>query len=638
MSTRLSVGAVAVAALLPLALTVLPAPAHGQTLNWKPEVSWSTYLGGSKFDDLHGLAVNAQGEVFVTGKTLSVGTFPADAGLPASNSGYDAFVAKFRADGTRAWVRVFGGTASDSGQEVALGPSGEVYVVGTTQSAGWLAASGVSSGVNTHQGAKDAFLARLDAEGTLSWFMYLGGSGDDEAYDVAVGPNNRVYVAGRSSSSNFLANLGGRNSNRDAFVTQVDVSTPSIQWTRFIGSQEHDDAYAVAVHESAVYVGGVIGDLVGGLPSGVVPRSNFGSGDNDGFIAKLSDNGAVVWFTYVGGNGDDVVRDILMRPGGASFVVMGNAKGASNFPAPGGSSDDVFLVDMDPEAAILRSLRVGGASSEVADSHAAMDARGNIFIGGKMTSEKDYLVNAWDETRFSDEGFVLMVDASLTQSKPLWASYVGGSELAANSDISTGQEWVRALAVGPSGQLTFVGHSSAGNLPVMTRGFDTNANGAEDGFIYRVLLDSTPPVGSVDASLDPEGYITATWSFSDLESQVVGYAWAISERGQVPPPEAFNDVGSATSGTDRGFSPMRGRSYTVTVRATNGSGVSSLGTDTVEVPLPGEPGTGSGGGEGQGEVLSPLGWGCGAGGGSLMGMLSVLALTVLSSRRRGSRR
>lgn len=699
-------GALGAAVLVPLVLAVLPSRAAAQELTWTPSIYWNSYLGGGTLpdggvdptpnDELESLAVNAQGEVFVTGHTAarSFPASPADAGLPTGTWGRDVYVARFAGDGqTLRWARVFGGTGEDFGGRLVLGPGGEVYVVGTTASA----AINVSPTqpatlvapflTRYHQGRRDAFLAKLSPEGALLWFMYLGSSHDDFGRDIVLGPpgSNVLYIVGQTGlDDGFGGNPesgntpepfppGNAESNvrfgsYEAFVSQVDVSlpnAPSVRWTRIIGSAEIDIAYAVAVQENNVYVGGWMGDLVQG---GLFPLSVWGSGDYNGFVARLTNAGEVTWFTYVGGSGDDDdVRAILPRPAGG-VVLVGNTD-SSNFArnpdggTPGGT--DVYVLPMSVLGVEGRGLRVGGSGNDRIEGQAAIDGVGNVYLGGRTFSltgtglaHKGFDSELASSAGNTSDGFIAMVNPAVTER--LWASYVGG--------LATGgqPEWVRAVAAGERGQITFGGTSNAPNLLKHFSGADTTLNGGLDGFVFRAEVDIlSPEPGTVTAEFLPEGGLRASWSgFTDPESGIIDYEWAVgyAELGQEV--QSFRSVGPNVNSVTLNFQPQPQQRYFVTVRAKNGVGHTRAAFAGPLVPgeVPPDAGTpdagspdggtgrpdagtdagtggdsdaGTGGDDEDAGGLPPLGWSCASGGGpGALALTGLLTLAVLLARRR----
>jgi hypothetical protein len=690
-------GALVAAVFTSFALALLPAPAAAQEPTWTPSITWNTYLGGGTLSDggvdtghttdaVEGLALNDRGQTVVTGRT-DARTFPADGGLPSATSNEDVFIARYAEsdNGALQWTRVFGGDADDVGRRVVVTPEGVAYVVGTTRSATINIAPGVPATVvapfqgKTYQGGSDAFVARVEPDGKLGWFMYLGSAFNDEGYDLALGPegSHALYVVGATSgrkpatpfppgtAQSNVRYRDGDDVTSEGFVTRVDIGLPTlpiVRWTRIIGSSEIDRAYAVATFGNSVYVGGWMGDLVAG---GLNPLSVWPSGDSNGFVARLSDLGEFAWFTYVGGSGnDDDVRSIQVRSGG-DLVLVGNTD-SSNFLSPSLGGQDVYVLPMSPIGVERRGLRVGGPADERTDGQAALDAVGNLYVGGRTYSltgsglaRKGFDSELASSPGNTSDGFIAMVNPAVTEK--VWASYVGG--------LGTGgeSEWVRGIAAGPRGQLTFGGVSNAPNVLKQWVGADTTANGGLDGFLFRLEVDLLAPnPGTVTARLLAGGVLDISWAgFTDPETGIIGYEWAIgdAELGQeVRPFQA--ERGDVTRVTLNSFQPEPQRRYFVTVRAMNGVGRTTAAWTRELLPADTDGGTGTdagtadagpGGGTDAGTAdggtdddddAPPLGWSCASGGGSgalaLTGLMVMVALLAMrrerSSVARGSRR
>ncbi|WP_163990462.1 hypothetical protein [Pyxidicoccus caerfyrddinensis] len=689
---------------------LLPALALAQA--WQPSVTWNTYLGGgtlpdggvesNRDDQIESVALALDGDVVVTGWT-NARTFPADQGLPtASASKKDVFVARYSADGqTLRWTRVFGGAEDDIGTRVVVDSDGAAFVVGTTRSDTINIAPGTPAPLSmqySFEGRVDAFLARVNPDGTLEWFMFLGSMLDDEARDIALGPpgSNLVYIVGKTGKDDGIGNRSDDTpvpfppdnalSNErlrafEAFVSQVDVAAsgdPTVRWTRMIKSDENDIAYSVTTQGDVVFVGGIIGSTYSGGSIGIL--NSFGSGDNDGFAARVEVDGRISWFRYVGGSGDDEVRSVLARPAGG-VTVVGNTDSTS---APvSGSGTDVFVRNLSADGVPVGvGLRVGDGSSgtERTEGHAAVDPYGNIYVGGKTTTQSGFAFNAFDSSfvgnvNNNSDGFAAMVNPAAED--VIWKSYVGG--------LATSDEWVRSLAAGGQGRLTLGGHSNAPDVLIANTGVDRTANGGTDGFLFSVAVDSTPPTpGTVSAQVSPQGTLTATWSgFNDPELSLT-YEWGIDISQGTDGVRRFESVGSELTAMLPLFQPAQAGPFYVTVRATNAVGLSVTATSnsftaTLKPDAGSDAGTDAGtsdggtasdggtsdggtgtdagvadggtdGGEGDGDTRSPLGWSCASGGSSgtlaltMLGVVGVLLAmrrerpAVARERARGSRR
>jgi MYXO-CTERM domain-containing protein len=680
-----------------LTLILSPAPAGAQPWRPNPTITWNTYLGGGTRSDggveannedrIEDVAIAPNGDVIVTGWTVS-STFPSDAGLPlATGSRQDAFVARFSPDGqTLRWARVFGGAEDDVGKAVAVTQTGVAFVVGRTRSSTINIAPGTAAPRATSysfQGRVDAFLARVEADGTLDYVMYLGSTLDDEAEDIALGANDAVaYIVGRTGRDDgplpgdksdntpipFPPNNAQSNVRYrafEAFVSQVDVSSQGdapVRWTRILRSEENDIAYSVSIQGDTVYVGGQVGDRLIVEP-GTVERDTFNLGANDGFVARMQTDAGIPWVRHMGGDGDDDVRSALARPGtNAGVTVVGNTNSSSN-PVPG-SGTDVYVLRLNGDGfPVGGGLRVSttGSGQERTEGHSAMDAYGHVYIVGRTTSASGFTSNAFDSTFASgstnDDGFIAMVDSDVQGS--VLASYVGG--------LSTSEEWVQGAAVDSRGRLCVAGYSNAPGWLSAPIGYDRTSNGGRDGFLLSTVLgDTTPPIEAEVTATLFNGTLAATWAdFVDGETPVT-YEWGIGTSPRGTEQRAFEFVGSTRSITLNGFEPGFPGPFYVTVRATNAAGRTTTGySNPFESPVVTfdagtsdggtsdggtdagtssdggtsdggtDAGTSSDGGTGDEEdARAPLGWSCASSGGSgSLALAGLVVLVLLAARR-----
>ncbi|HUS10580.1 MAG TPA: SBBP repeat-containing protein, partial [Pyrinomonadaceae bacterium] len=163
---------------------------------------YSTYLGGSLYDDGYGIAVDSLGNAYVTGYTQSA-NFPTAAALYPNQSfnSADAFVTKLNPTGAALVFSTFlGGPSPDYAKDIALDPSGNIYVTGQ-------AGDGFPI-VNAYQpmngGDYDAFVTKMDPTATsIIYSTYLGGSVEDEGKSIAVDSSENVFITGFTLSTDF---------------------------------------------------------------------------------------------------------------------------------------------------------------------------------------------------------------------------------------------------------------------------------------------------------------------------------------------------------------------------------------------------------------------------------------------------
>jgi hypothetical protein len=258
----------------------------------------STYLGGSGSDSATALAIHpTTGDVYVAGYTWST-NFPKTAGGAQASYGggdSDAFVARLSADlRTLHQSTYLGGSDLDVVNALAIHPTtGEVYVVGTTQSINF---PGTSGGVQaSYRGYHDAIVARLNKELTqILQSTYLGGSKSDYAHALAIHPTmGEVYVAGRTESIDLPKTTGGaqasHNGGEDAFVARLNKDLIQLLQSTYLGGSGRDVAIALAIHPTTgeVYVVGTTQSINFPGTSGGV-QASYGGGDYDAFVARLT--------------------------------------------------------------------------------------------------------------------------------------------------------------------------------------------------------------------------------------------------------------------------------------------------------------------------------------------------------------
>jgi len=357
----------------------------------KPDGSalvYSTYLGGSGADFGLGIALDSSGEAYVTGSTQSTNfpTAPSPGALQTANHGVsDAFVAKVKADGSGlVYSTYLGGSGADSAQGIAVDSSGAAYVTGYTYSPDFPTAptgsaiqaqcGGFSSGPPPSCASADVFVAKLSAAGSaLVYSTYLGGSGTDRGFAIAVDSLGSAYVTGDSDSTDYPATVGalqGINAGKaDAFVAKLNPTgtTPLVYFT-FLGGSDIEQGTGIAVDSATppnAYVTGSttstnfptfdpLQPSLGGGTCGAAPNT-FPC--PDAFVSKLNAQAsALLYSTYFGGGGADYGEAIAIDSATPPNAYVVGSTASLNFPALagtfqptlGGAPSDAFVAKVGP--------------------------------------------------------------------------------------------------------------------------------------------------------------------------------------------------------------------------------------------------------------------------------------------------
>lgn len=276
--------------------------------NGSGQMIWSTYYGGTGYEFAQCCSVDATGNVCMSGITGSSNGIAAGSGFQTIYGGMDdLFVVKFDKNGVRQWGTYFGGPNEEiSGHSCILDASGNIYFTGYTQSLTGIASGGFQ---NTHGGAQyDAFLVKLDNNGSLQWSTYYGGPADDFGISCAVDNSGNVCLAGVSQSASNIAFSGYQNTYgggpSDAFLAKFNSNGTRL-WSTYCGGARMDDARYCAVDAlNNIYVLGATNSYDGIGLNGF--RNTFNGGNNyDAFVIKINNAGTLQWGTYYGGSGSE---------------------------------------------------------------------------------------------------------------------------------------------------------------------------------------------------------------------------------------------------------------------------------------------------------------------------------------------
>ncbi|MFX0063428.1 MAG: SBBP repeat-containing protein [Candidatus Hermodarchaeota archaeon] len=295
---------------------------------------FSTYFGGSSFDEGLAIAVDSINNTYITGWTGS-SDFPTQNAYNNTFGGWaDAFVAKFNTTGWLNFSTYLGGDDSDFGHAIAVDLAGNSYITGNTTSEDFPTKNGWNDLV-----VGDAFVTKLNATGNgLVFSTLLGGSGYDDGFDIAVDTAENCYVTG-SAGSNFPTRNAYNSTysgNGDIFVAKFNST--GLFWTgedwtglifsTYLGGTSYDWAFSIAVDAyNNSYVTGWTASS--DFPTYIANDSTH-NGGWDAFVTKLNATGnGLVFSTYLGGSNTDVGYGIAVD---ADSVYITGFTSSNNFP------------------------------------------------------------------------------------------------------------------------------------------------------------------------------------------------------------------------------------------------------------------------------------------------------------------
>jgi hypothetical protein len=286
---------------------------------------YSTFLGGAGIDNGFGVAVDDRGQAFVGGATASV-DFPVTAGAfdTSFNGEFDAFVTKLDQSGSALVYSTFiGSPGFDAAFALAVGTDGRAYITGQTNSSAYPTTTGAAQ--IAFGGDTDAIVTRLNRSGSdLDYSTFLGGSGHEDGFGIAVDDRRRAIVTGSAGSLNFPTTAGAFRTSfggglSDAFVTAVNGAGTAFVYSTLLGGTGDEFGIGAATDQDgrAAVVGRTTSADFSTTPNATDPTFN---GDTDAFVATFSRNGLVLESTFFGGTGFDEGRSVFLRRRDRAYV------------------------------------------------------------------------------------------------------------------------------------------------------------------------------------------------------------------------------------------------------------------------------------------------------------------------------
>jgi len=504
---------------------------HTRRLVIDPVLKYATFLGGDSNQAARAIGMDAAGNIYVAGGTSSP-NLPVTKGViqVAYGGGQtDAFVAKLNPAGQLQYLTYLGGGGNDAALDVAVDSSGNAYVTGGTTSANFPTTAGVLQpkfggfGGNSCFTFGDAFVTKLNPSGTqMVYSTYLGGVQDDFGTAVTVDSAGNAYVAGSTISPNFpitpgayQTKFGGRGgqvgrpfcggapafSGGDAFIAKINPTGSSLVFSTYLGGTLDDMANSIALDsQQNVYVGGATISMDFPTSAGAFQTAFHGSESQnqffqsgDGFVTKLNSKGsALMYSTYLGGTGDDVVASLVVDSTGTAYIT--GSTSSQNFPVTsnavqhsyGGYFSLPFLVEQlvgdafvtrlnATGTALLYSTYYGGAQND-SGMGINVDSSGLIYlVGATDSSNFPITANATQKTfgggggQFTyyqtGDGFLAVIDPNST--KAVFSTFYGG-----NLDDGFG-----SAVLDGKGSIWLTGNTVSPNLPVTSNALQTTFSG-----------------------------------------------------------------------------------------------------------------------------------------------------------------
>lgn len=353
-------------------------------------VLWAKSFGGVDGEIGSGIAVDAGGDIYITGlftsTIMTMGSFTLT-NISAGSS--DVFIARINSAGNTVWAKSAGGNSSDRGMAITVDASGNVFTTGGYNSPTINFGTGNlnNSSINT----SDIFLVKHDSNGNPLWSKGAIGTGADVASAVATDSFGNVYITGifASTAINFgtpvLFNAG--TATQDLFITKYNgLGTPV--WSQRAGGSLDDYGNGIAVQGSNVYVTG--GFNSSSVAFGTTTLTNVSAGTSDVLTAKYDLSGNATWAARAGDTDGEAGNGIVVNSAGDIFIsgyFSGNTItfGTTTLTNAAFGYRDLFVASYNASGnASWAATSTGGTFDEMGNCISVSGA--DVYIGGMFNS------------------------------------------------------------------------------------------------------------------------------------------------------------------------------------------------------------------------------------------------------------
>lgn len=478
-----------------------------------PILTYSSYLGGNGSDNGLSIAVDSEGNAYVTGFTGS-SDFPTTSGVYQSELGagavQNAFVTKFNPTGNALIYSTYlGSTGTDSGNGIVVNSEGQAYITGSTDNGDFPVTAGAFQTVKGGIG-QTGFVTLLNSSGSdLIYSTFLGGTGiTNVGYDIDIDASGNAYVTGITGSSDFPTTPGAFQTSlasafRAAFLSKLNPGGTALVYSTYLGAESGSVTQGeglVVDSEGYVYLTGYTDGSFFPTTSGAFQTSLAGT--LNGFVTKFNPAGsALAYSTLFGGSGEDFALSIDVDAAGHAYVT--GQTSSPNFPVTAGafqttfpsSSIQAFLTKLNSTGTALDYSTYLGGSLESSGFGVAVDRDGNAYIGGTTLSPNFPVTsNAIQPTIVStiQNGFITKMNPA--GSALLFSTYFSGTG---------GDNEVVSIALDANDNAYVTGYTNSTDFPTTSGAFQTsNGGGTEDGFVAKLALGA-PAITAVSPQTGP---------------------------------------------------------------------------------------------------------------------------------------
>lgn len=342
--------------------------------NAQNEIEWTNTYGGSDDDRGRDVIQTKDNGYVIVGYSASV-----DGDLEGNAGAQDHWVAKLDPSGDLVWQKSFGFSGRDEGISIIETSDSGLVVVGILDVT---ASNGEGSSLQQRHAGGDFWALKLDANGELQWRNFFGGTFTDTAYDVVETSDQGYLVVGSSDSEDV--DIKNNRGTYDFWAVRLD-SQGNMIWENSFGGSEIDEAYAIIRSDDGNYL--ILGDT----------RSSdkdvsFNHGGADVWLIKINDEGELLWDKSYGGTAFDAGRAIVRSDQGG-YLITGSSRSLDGDLTINQGQNDAWIIKITDDGAIEWQQSVGGSEIDFGRGIAELQDGTTIAVGETASDDGDVSSN-----------------------------------------------------------------------------------------------------------------------------------------------------------------------------------------------------------------------------------------------------
>ena len=451
---------------------------------------YASFLGGSNKDIIRDGVIDSQGNIIVTGQTLSE-DFPVLNAIQDTFAGGDddyhtiggdTIVSKFDPNGQLVWSTYFGGSNRDSGQKIMVDETGTIFIVGLTNSEDYpVTEDALESSYNG--GQYDLFLLKIASNGSLLYSSYFGTEGDEYTEDAEMSSLGNIIIVGGTNSANLPVTDNATQPNitgtQGGFIVSWNNDFKAIAYCSYFSGSGGDIIGSIALDpEDNIFVTGVTTSSSFPITDNAY-QSEYDSITRDFYLAKFNSTYSLEYSTFFGGSAPDDCFGVALDSNGNMY--FSGRTWSSDFPVVNAFQENLTEDTVDGYIASLNangenlqfSSYIGGSGWDTI-LQVAVDEFSNVFGVGFGGPNGFPIKRAFQEANNGVTDLVFLLLSPLGE--PAFCSYYGGSDIDLSRNIFLTSNF--SLVVGET-------HSS--DFPISYDAFQPNFHGSseQEGFFLR---------------------------------------------------------------------------------------------------------------------------------------------------------